>query len=288
MKGKYKQMIQQASLELELTQGEQQGFKYSATPDTYCFVYHETKTNDSGRDYDWLSTVILYYMLLLPIIFGCIGILLWYFLSFTWSSKLFWGWCKSAGSLRGVRPTEAEKNGPRSTEVKWDRNSPGRDWKGEKLIWQLFLLTLLMFPLRTKLHQRPPHHHHHSKKKKKSPPAFFFFCSATLPPLSKSTSPNTPSLPVEHVDPKPNFLSPGHFLLCNTQSQVCFSRGVGNREGCHSTWRKWGPCQCIFMTCQSEAQWGSGGCLEWNERCWWPYSLQSPLGICLASTATLS
>lgn len=58
-----------------------------------------------------------------------------------------------------------------------------------------------------------------------------FFCSVSLPPLSKSTSPNTPSLPVEHADPKPNFLSPGHFLLCNTQSQVCFSRGVGTGRG---------------------------------------------------------
>lgn len=67
-----------------------------------------------------------------------------------------------------------------------------------------------------------------------------------------------------------------------------FFQGCWDREGWHSTWRKWGPCQCIFMTCQSEAQWGSGGCLERNRRCWWPYSLQSPLGIILTSTATLS
>ena len=50
------------------------------------------------------------------------------------------------------------KSGARSAEVKWDRNSQGCDWKGEKLIWQLFLLALLMFPLRTKHPQHPLRH----------------------------------------------------------------------------------------------------------------------------------
>lgn len=47
------------------------------------------------------------------------------------------------------------KSAARSAEVKWDRNSLGCDWKGEKLIWQFFLLALLMFPLWTKYPQHP-------------------------------------------------------------------------------------------------------------------------------------
>lgn len=228
-----------------------------------------------------LSAVILYFLLFLVLeVYYCSV-----FLPFTRVPSSFGVDARVRGLYMVWDQLRQKKNGPRSAKVKWDRNSPGRDWKGEKLIWQLFLLTLLMFPLRTKQHQHPPHHHHRSKKKILLQR---FFCSATLPPLFKSTSPNTPSVPVAHADLKPNFLSPEHFLLCNTQSQVCFSRGVGNGEGWHNTWIKWGPCQCIFMTCQSEAHWGSGSCLKWNRRCWWPYTLQTPLGIILASIAILS
>lgn len=52
--------------------------------------------------------------------------------------------------LNDISNSVQNKSVVRSAEVKWGRNSQGCDWKGEKLIWQLFLLAFLMFPLRNK------------------------------------------------------------------------------------------------------------------------------------------
>lgn len=67
--------------------------------------------------------------------------------------------CAAGGKKRKRKRVKKKllhpKSGARSAEVKWGKNSQGCDWKGEKLIWQLFLFALLMFPLRTKHPQHP-------------------------------------------------------------------------------------------------------------------------------------
>lgn len=71
--------------------------------------------------------------------------------------RLAWWRNISLRSKKGEKDKTETNSGVRSAEVKWGRNSQGCDWKGEKLIWQLFLLALLMFPLRTKHPQHPLH-----------------------------------------------------------------------------------------------------------------------------------
>ena len=100
-----------------------------------------------------------------------------------------------------------QKGGAKSAEVKWGRNSQGCDWKGEKLIWQLFLLALLMFPLRTK-------HPLHPLSHLGSPNSLTPRHPAISPPTRPTSTSNPKHTHTTATLPKPWFASLNTYKLC--------------------------------------------------------------------------